>query len=46
MQALLFAHYNFCRNHSTIKTTPAVAAGIARNQWSIRQLLEFAVEIA
>ena len=27
--ALFFAYYNFCRVHSTIKTTPAVAAGLA-----------------
>ena len=24
-----FLYYNFCRVHSTIKTTPAVAAGVA-----------------
>jgi hypothetical protein len=27
--AIYFLYYNFCRVHSTIKTTPAVAAGIA-----------------
>ena len=26
--ALYFLHYNFCRVHKTLKTTPAVAAGI------------------
>lgn len=27
--ALHYIYYNFCRKHLTIKTTPAVAAGIA-----------------
>lgn len=27
--ALYFTHYNFCRRHSSIGTTPAVAAGLA-----------------
>jgi len=27
--ALHFMHYNFCRVHTTLKTTPAVAAGVA-----------------
>jgi hypothetical protein len=26
---LHFAYYDFCRKHSTIKTTPALAAGVA-----------------
>jgi len=38
--ALFFAYYNFCRVHSTIKTTPAVAAGLADRPWSVRQLLD------
>lgn len=39
MQAIYFCYYNFCRKHETIKTTPAVAAGIADKQWSIAELL-------
>ena len=27
--ALFITHYNWCRKHSTLKTTPAVAAGLA-----------------
>jgi len=38
--ALWFAYYNFCRPHSTIKTTPAVAAGIEDHPWTIRELVE------
>ncbi|HUE03155.1 MAG TPA: hypothetical protein VMR62_26540 [Bryobacteraceae bacterium] len=37
--ALHFAYYNFCRRHSTIKTTPAVAAGITDHVWTLRELL-------
>jgi len=43
MLALWFAYYNYCRVHSTLKTTPAVAAGIASEPWTIERLL---VEIA
>ena len=38
--ALFFAYYNFCRVHSTIKTTPAVAARLADHSWSVNELLE------
>ena len=37
--ALHFMHYNFCRKHITLKTTPAVAAGVAQAPWSIKDLL-------
>lgn len=37
--ALHFAHYNFCRIHKTIRTTPAMEAGIERSLWSIQDLL-------
>jgi transposase-like protein/IS1 family transposase len=38
--ALYFGFYNFCRVHSTIKTTPAVAAGLADRPWTVAELLE------
>ena len=38
--ALHFAHYNFVRIHGTLRTTPAMEAGVARNLWTIRDLLE------
>jgi IS1 family transposase len=38
--ALHFMHYNFVRNHQTLKTTPAVAAGIERHPWSLTQLVD------
>jgi transposase-like protein/IS1 family transposase len=37
--ALFFAYYNFCRVHGTLKTTPAVAAGLAHETWSVPRLL-------
>ena len=36
---LHFAHYNFCRMHRTLGTTPAQAAGIAAERWDIADLL-------
>ena len=36
---LFFAYYNFCRVHLTLKTTPAVAAGLAERPWSVQELL-------
>ena len=42
---LFFAYYNFCRVHSTIKTTPAVAAGLLAETWSLQRLLEEAGKV-
>ncbi|MEW6532347.1 MAG: IS1 family transposase [Thermodesulfobacteriota bacterium] len=40
--ALHFAHYNFVRVHKTLKVTPAMEAGIAREVWSLRTLVGMA----
>lgn len=37
--ALFLAYYNFCRVHSTIKMTPAMAAGLRTETWSLDRLL-------
>jgi IS1 family transposase len=37
---LHFAFYNFVKRHNTVKTTPAVAAGVIDKQWSVGELLE------
>ena len=37
--ALYFAYYNFCRIHSTIRCTPAMAAGITKSVWELKDLL-------
>ena len=38
--SLHFAAYNLVRTHSTLKMTPAMAAGIERNFWSYGDLVE------
>ena len=39
---LHFAWYNYVRPHATLKTTPAVAAGISDHKWSIHELVDMA----
>jgi IS1 family transposase len=41
--ALYVAHYNFCRVHETLRTTPAVALGITDHVWSIGELIDAAL---
>jgi IS1 family transposase len=36
--ALHFAYYNFVRVHSSIRTTPAMASGVASRKWAIADL--------
>lgn len=36
--ALYFMHYNFCRKHMTLETTPAIAHGITDRQWTLSDL--------
>jgi IS1 family transposase len=44
--AIWFAYYNYCRPHQTltkeagIKTTPAMAAGLENEPWTLRELVE------
>ncbi len=38
--ALHFTHYNFVRIHSTLRITPAMAAGVTNELWTIRNLIE------
>jgi IS1 family transposase len=38
--ALHFAWYNFCRIHSSLRVTPAMAAGISSDIWPFISLLE------
>ncbi len=39
---LWYTWYNFGRVHKSLRTTPAMAAGIADHVWSVRELLEAA----
>ena len=36
--ALHFMYYNFCRVHQSLKTTPAIAAGITDRIWTLHDL--------
>jgi len=38
--ALHFAYYNFVRRHATLRCTPAMAAGVERDFWSVEDLVE------
>ena len=38
--ALYFVYYNFCRVHSSLGTTPAVASGLTDHKWSVAELLK------
>lgn len=40
--ALHFAYYNFVKRHNTLRCTPAMAAGIERDFWTARDLVEAA----
>jgi len=37
--ALTFAYYNFCRTHQTLKTAPAIKAGLTDHQWTLEELI-------
>jgi IS1 family transposase len=37
--ALHFAYYNFVKRHSAVRCTPAMAAGIEREAWTVKDLL-------
>jgi len=39
--ALHFAHYNFVRVHSSLRITPAMAAGISSSIWSMEELISW-----
>jgi IS1 family transposase len=41
--SLYVAHYNLCRVHEALRTTPAVALGIADRVWTIGDLLDAAL---
>ncbi len=36
--AINFMYYNFCRRHPTIKTTPAIKAGLTDRVWTLHDL--------
>lgn len=44
--ALYFAFYNFCRIHKSLRTSPAMAAGITDRLWSLEDLVAKIDEMA
>ena len=38
--AITFMYHNFVRVHQTLKTTPAVAAGIAKRKWTVEDMVD------
>ena len=42
--ALHFGIYNFVRIHKTLETTPAVAAGVEYERWSLERAVEMTAE--
>lgn len=38
--ALHYMHYNFVRVHKTLRTTPAIAAGVEKRTWTIGDIVE------
>jgi hypothetical protein len=44
--ALYVAHYNLCRTHEALRTTPAKALGVADRAWTIAELVDAALAVA
>ena len=44
--SLYVAHYNLCRVHESLRTTPAVQLGIADRVWSLGDLIDAALAVA
>ena len=38
--SLHFAHYNFVRQHKSLRITPAMAAGVSDRLWTLEELVE------
>ncbi|TWC00451.1 IS1 family transposase [Bradyrhizobium macuxiense] len=43
--SLYVAHYNLCRVHEALRTTPAVALGVAERVWTIGDLLDVVLSL-
>jgi len=37
---LHFAHFNFVRQHKTLRVTPAMAAGVSDRMWPLEEAVE------
>ncbi len=39
--ALMFADYNFCRTHQSLRVSPAMQAGVSDHLWSLNELISY-----
>jgi IS1 family transposase len=44
--AITFMYHNFVRVHQTLKTTPAIAAGVTNRKWTIGEMVELLPELS
>jgi IS1 family transposase len=42
---LHFGYYNFVKIHSTLRTTPAMATGLAKHPWTVGELIERSLSV-
>lgn len=42
---IAFHYHNFVRVHQTLKTTPAIAAGIDNHRWTIEEMVDLLPEL-
>jgi hypothetical protein len=42
--AIHFMHYNFVRNHQSLRVTPAMAAGVTKTRWSLTDMVRIIEE--
>lgn len=42
--AIYFMHYNFVRIHQTIECSPAMAAGVTKTLWEIKDIVRIVDE--
>ena len=43
--AMHFMYYNFVKRHTTLRMTPAMAAGLENEFWSVADLVDVATEL-
>jgi len=44
--SLYVAHYNLCRVHEALRSTPAMALGLTDRAWSLGDLINAALAVA
>jgi hypothetical protein len=44
--AITFFYHNFVRIHQTLRTTPAMKAGVTDHKWTIEEMVDLLPEVA